>query len=420
LTLESARLGTVRPSATVRMAALARAMQSEGRDVISLASGEPDFDTPGNIRRAAIEAIEKGRTKYTTVDGIPELKAAVAAKFEWDNGLHYDVDEISVAPGGKAVIYNALVATLSAGDEVIIPAPYWVSYPDLVRLAGGTAVILPTESARDFKLEPAALEANITARTKWLILNSPSNPTGAVYGPDELRRIADVLLRHPHVWVLSDDIYEHILFDGRRFATIAQIEPRLLDRCLTVNGVSKGYAMTGWRIGFAGGPKPIIELMAKVMGQTTSNACSVAQWAAVEALTGPQEFIPARLAIYDERRRWVVDELSRAEGLACTPPDGAFYAFVSCRDQIGRCSPSGRIIEDDEDFALELLQSEGVAVVHGSAFGASGYFRVSFATDTALLKKACARILRFCSMTSETVDLGRRAIEPTPERAMPI
>ena len=400
MNIESASLAAIAQSATIRMATLARSMRDEGRPVISLASGEPDFDTPQHVKQAAIRAIRDGQTKYTAVDGIAELKAAVAAKFERDNKLSYSPEEINISPGGKAVIYNALAATLSPEDQVIIPAPYYVSYPDMVLLAGGTPVIVPTKAECNFKLAPEELEASITTNTKWLILNSPSNPTGSVYTKDELRGLANILLRYPQILVLSDDIYEHLIFDGCEFATIAEVEPRLRGRCLTVNGVSKAYAMTGWRIGFAGGPRSLISLMAKMMGQTTSNACSVAQWAAVEALVGPQDFIRAQLGVYDARRHLVVSMLNRADGIRCSLPNGAFYVFANCAGQIGRRSPSGKIIASDEDFALELLQSQGVAVVHGSAFGMPGYFRLSFAADTNLLEDACKRIERFCSMTA--------------------
>lgn len=400
LEYESVSLARVRPSATISMAALARTFRAQGRDVISLANGEPDFDTPENIRQAAIRAIQDGKTKYTAVDGIAELKAAVAAKLARDNRLTYGTDEINISPGGKAVIYNALAATLSPSDEVLIPAPYYVSYPDMVRLAGAAPVIVQTAPEHDFKLTPQQLKASITTSTKWLILNSPSNPTGSAYSDDELRALAEVLLRHPKILILSDDIYEYILFDGRQFATIAEVEPELRERTLTVNGVSKAFAMTGWRIGFAAGPKSLIALMAKVMSQTTSNACSIAQWAAVEALTGPQEFPRFALEAYDKRRRLVVGRLRRSKGLVCGLPSGAFYVFADCRGQLRRRSPSGNIIATDEDFALELLETEGVAVVHGAAFGTPGYFRLSFAAAPTLLEEACTRIERFCSMTS--------------------
>ncbi len=394
--LQSAALGRVQPSATVAISAKARELARAGRRVISLAAGEPDFDTPDAIKEAGIRAIRDGRTKYTDPDGTPELKAAVCAKFARENGLTYAPSQIHVAPGGKAVIYNALLATLSAGDEVVIPAPYWVSYPDMTLLAGGEPVIAQTTEADGFRLTPEALERAITPRTKWLILNSPSNPTGAAYSADHLRALADVLLRHPQVWVLTDDMYEHLLYDGR-FATIAQVEPRLYDRTLTMNGVSKAYAMTGWRIGYAGGPEPLIKLMGKVIGQTTSNAASISQAAAVEALNGPQDFIAERAAVFRERRDLVVAQLNAAEGISCRTPEGAFYVYPSIAGLIGRRTPAGEVIDTDERFATALLEAEDVAVVHGAAFGGSPFFRISYATSTEVLEDACGRIGRFCA-----------------------
>jgi aspartate aminotransferase len=397
MSLESQALRRVKPSATIAVSAKARELIRQGRDVISLGAGEPDFDTPDTIKAAAIKAIQDGKTKYTDVDGIPELKAAICAKFERENGLSYKPSQVNVSPGGKPVIYNALVATLSPGDEVIVPAPYWVSYPDMVLLAGGEPVFVSTTAQNNFKLQPADLEAAITPRTKWLLLNSPSNPSGAAYSREELQAVADVLLRHPQVWILTDDMYEHLIYDGFEFTTIAQVEPKLYDRTLTMNGVSKAYSMTGWRIGYAAGPEPLIKAMAKVMSQSTSNPCSIAQWAAVEALNGPQDFIPERAAIFQTRRDLVVSMLNQASGLFCPTPEGAFYVYPSCEGLIGKTAPSGRVIKNDEDFAAELLESEGVAVVHGEAFGLSPFFRISYATSTEVLEDACTRIQRFCA-----------------------
>jgi len=397
MSLESQALRRVKPSATIAVSAKARELIRQGRDVISLGAGEPDFDTPDTIKAAAIKAIQEGKTKYTDVDGIPELKAAICAKFERENGLSYKPSQVNVSPGGKPVIYNALVATLSPGDEVIVPAPYWVSYPDMVLLAGGEPVFVATTAKNSFKLQPADLEAAITPRTKWLMLNSPSNPSGAAYSREELQAIADVLLRHPQVWILTDDMYEHLIYDGFEFTTIAQVEPKLYDRTLTMNGVSKAYSMTGWRIGYAAGPEPLIKAMAKVMSQSTSNPCSIAQWAAVEALNGPQDFIAERAAIFQTRRDLVVSMLNQASGLFCPTPEGAFYVYPSCEGLIGKTAPSGRVIKNDEDFAAELLESEGVAVVHGEAFGLSPFFRISYATSTEVLEDACSRIQRFCA-----------------------
>jgi aspartate aminotransferase len=394
--LQSASLSRIRESPTVAMSRAARELAAGGRDVISLAAGEPDFETPANVRAAAIRAIENGKTRYTPVDGVPELKAAVCEKLKRENGLIYRPAEISVAPGGKAAIYNAMIATVSPGDEVIVPAPYWVSYPDIVALAGGEPVFVPTSEANGFKMTAARLEAAITARTRWLILNSPSNPTGATYSRRELAALAEVLLRHPHVLILSDDIYEHLIFDDREFATLAGVQPRLRDRVLIVNGVSKAYAMTGWRIGYAAGPEPLIRLMAKVMGQSTSNAASISQWAAIEALLGRQDLIRSNAIIFERRRNMVVSMLNQARGIECRLPDGAFYVYPSCRALIGRRAPSGNVIRNDADFALELLQSEGVAIVHGEAFGLSPYFRLSYACADDVLREACLRIRRFC------------------------
>jgi aspartate aminotransferase len=382
------------------VSAQARALIRAGRDVITLAAGEPDFDTPDNIKQAAIRAIQDGKTKYTDVDGLPELKEAICAKFARENGLTYKPSQINVSPGGKPVIYNAMVATLSPGDEVIIPTPYWVSYPDMVFLAGGEPVFVATTAEQNFLLSPDDLEAAITPRTKWLILNSPSNPSGAAYTREALKAIADVLLRHPHVWVLTDDMYEHLIYGDFDFTTIAQVEPALYDRTLTMNGVSKAYAMTGWRIGYAGGPEPLIKAMAKVESQSTSNPCSISQWAAVEALNGTQDFIKPRAAVFETRRDLVVSMLNQASGLECPRPEGAFYVYPSCAGLIGKKAPSGQVIDSDGAFASALLDAEGVAVVQGEAFGLSPFFRISYATGTEILEDACTRIQRFCASLS--------------------
>ena len=396
MSLESATLARVKPSATLATDQKARELKAQGKDVISLGAGEPDFDTPDNIKEAAIKAIRDGKTKYTTVDGIPELKQAIVDKFARENGLTYKTSQVNVSPGGKPVIFNAMLATLSPGDEVVVPTPYWVSYPDMVLLAGGTPVFAHTSAATNFKLRPADLEAAITPRTRWLILNSPSNPSGAAYTKDELKGLAEVLLRHPQVWVLTDDMYEHLMFDDAPFWTIAQVEPGLYDRTLTMNGVSKAYAMTGWRIGYAAGPEPLIKLMAKVMSQSTSNPSSISQWAAVEALNGPQDFIKPNAKLFQERRDLVVSMLNQARGLMCPTPDGAFYVYPSCEALIGKTAPSGKVIKSDGDFANELLETEGVAVVFGEAFGLSPFFRISYATANSVLEDACSRIQRFC------------------------
>ena len=394
---ESDTLRRVKPSPTLAVTAKARELTRQGRKVISLGAGEPDFDTPENICDAAIKAIKRGETRYTDVDGIPELKAAICAKFKRENGLDYKTTQVHVAPGGKPVIYNAMMATLNPRDEVVIPAPYWVSYPDMVLLAGGTPVFAVGEMSDGFKLRPETLEAAITPRTRWLLLNSPSNPTGAVYTADELRALGEVLKRHPQVWILTDDMYEHLLFDGFAYATIAQVTPELYERTLTMNGVSKAYSMTGWRIGYAAGPEPLIKAMQKIESQSTSNPCSIAQWAAVEALNGPQDFIPKRAAIFESRRDLVVAMLNNASGVHCPKPEGAFYVYPSIEGCIGKMAPSGKIISNDEDFAGELLQTEEVAVVHGAAFGLSPFFRISYATSESVLTEACSRIQRFCA-----------------------
>jgi aspartate aminotransferase len=394
--LLSAALGRIKPSPTMAVTARARALKAEGRDIISLGAGEPDFDTPENIRAAAERAIREGRTRYTDVDGVPELKEAVVAKFRRENGLEYTRSQINISPGGKAVIFNAFMATLDAGDEVIIPAPYWVSYPDIVLLAGATPVFVETSPERGFKLQPEDLAEAITPRTKWVLLNSPSNPTGAAYSAGELKALAHVLLGAPHVYVLTDDIYEHLIYDGFTFATIAQVEPQLRDRTLTMNGVSKAYAMTGWRIGYAGGPEPLIRAMSAVMSHSTSNPCSVSQYASIEALNGTQHFIGPNRELFQGRRDLVLSALSGIDGLTCTRPEGAFYVYPSIAGLIGRTTPSGVAIRTDEDFARELLEAEGVAVVQGSGFGLSPYFRISYAAATEQLEEACGRIRRFC------------------------
>ena len=390
-------LSRIKPSATIAVTDKARELRAAGRDVIGLGAGEPDFDTPDNIKDAAVRAIRDGKTKYTAVDGMPELKAAIVEKFQRENGLAYETSQINVGTGGKQVLFNALMATLNPGDEVVVPAPYWVSYPEIVALAGATPVIVPTTMEDGFRMTPAALDAAITPATKWVILNSPSNPSGAAYGRDELRALTDVILAHPNVWVLSDDIYEHLIYDGFEFTTAAQVEPRLVDRTLTLNGVSKAYAMTGWRIGFGAGPTKLIRAMAKLQSQSTTNPSSISQWAAVEALQGPQHFIATNAATFSERRDLVVSLLNQAEGINCLNPEGAFYVFPSCEGVIGRTSRGGRAIDDDTAFVTALLEEEGVAVVPGSAFGLNPHFRVSYATSNEALEEACGRIQRFCA-----------------------
>ena len=393
----SEAVNRVQPSATIAVSNKAMELKRQGIDVIGLGAGEPDFDTPDNIKEAAIKAIHDGKTKYTPVDGIPELKEAIVAKFKRDNELTYTNSQVTVAPGGKPIIFNAFLATLNAGDEVIIPAPYWVSYPEMAIMCGGTPVPVACGANQNYKLTPEALEAAITPKTKWLILNSPSNPTGAAYTKAELRALADVLLRHPQVWILTDDMYEHLVCDGFEYFTIAQVEPGLYDRTLTMNGVSKAYAMTGWRIGYAAGPDKLIGAMRKVISQTTSNPCSISQWASVEALNGPQDFLAERNAVFKERRDMVVAELNKAEGLHCPTPEGAFYVYPSCAGAIGKTSPGGVVIENDEIFATELLQHGNVAVVFGAAFGMGPAFRVSYATSTEALTEATKRIQNFCA-----------------------
>jgi aspartate aminotransferase len=390
-------LSRIKPSATIAVTNKARELKAAGRDVIGLGAGEPDFDTPDNIKEAAIAAIREGKTKYTAVDGIPELKAAIIAKFKRENNLTYTPNQITVGTGGKQVLYNALMATLNPGDEVIIPAPYWVSYPEIVALGGGTPVEIVGPQEQGFKINAAALEAAITPKTKWLILNSPSNPTGAGYTRTELRALADVLLKHPQVWIMTDDMYEHLVFDGFEFATIAEVEPKLFDRTLTVNGVSKAYAMTGWRIGYAGGPAELIKAIGTIQSQSTSNPSSISQWAAVEALNGTQDYIPKNAEIFRKRRDLVVSMLNQAKGIVCPNPEGAFYVFPSCAGTLGKTTAGGKLLKTDEDFVTALLEEEGVAVVQGSAFGLAPYFRISYATSEALLEDACARIQRFCA-----------------------
>ena len=389
-------LNRIQPSATIAISTKAMQLKAEGKNVIGLAAGEPDFDTPQNIKDAAIKAIQAGKTKYTAVDGIPELKQAIVDKFKRENNLDYKPSQVSVGTGGKQVLFNALMATVNPGDEVIVPAPYWVSYPDIVMLAGGTPVFVEGKVENGFKLQAADLEKAISPRTKWLILNSPSNPSGAAYSRAELKALTDVLLKHPNVWVLSDDMYEHLVYDEFEFTTPAQVEPKLYDRTLTMNGVSKSYCMTGWRIGYAGGPEQLIKAMAKLQSQSTSNPSSIAQWAAVEALNGPQGFIADNNKVFKERRDLVVSMLNQAKGLSCPTPEGAFYVYPSCMGCIGKTAPSGNVIRSDEDFVTELLAAEGVAAVHGAAFGMSPFFRISYATATETLDDACRRIQRFC------------------------
>jgi len=393
----SATLARVKPSPTIAVTTKAQELKAAGRDVIGLGAGEPDFPTPPHIRAAGIRAIEEGRTKYTAVDGIPELKAAICAKFKRDNGLDYVPAQVSVASGGKQILYNALMATLNPDDEVIIPAPYWVSYPDMVLLAGGEPVIVPAGIESGFKLSAEALEAAITPKTRWFIFNSPSNPTGAGYSRAELKALTDVLMRHPHVWVMTDDMYEQLAYDDFTFCTPAEVEPRLYERTLTCNGVSKAYCMTGWRIGYAAGSQDLIAAMRKIQSQSTSNPCTISQWAAVEALNGPHEFIAENNAAFVRRRNLVLDRLNAIPGIECPRPEGAFYVYPSIAGLIGKTSAGGARIETDEDFATALLEEEGVAVVFGAAFGLSPNFRISYATSDEALSEACTRIERFCA-----------------------
>ncbi|MEX0284572.1 MAG: pyridoxal phosphate-dependent aminotransferase [Paracoccaceae bacterium] len=397
MTFLSATLSRVKPSPTIAVSAKARELKAAGKDVIGLGAGEPDFDTPQNIKDAAVAAIAAGKTKYTDPDGIMELKQAICDKFQRDNGLSYTPAQVSVGTGGKQILYNALMATLNEGDEVVIPAPYWVSYPDMVLLAGGEPVIAEASIQTGFKLTPDQLEAAITPKTKWFIFNSPSNPTGAGYSREELKALTDVLMRHPHVWVMTDDMYEHLAYDDFEFCTPAQVEPALYERTLTCNGVSKAYAMTGWRIGYAAGPEELIKAMRKVQSQSTSNPCSVSQWAAVEALNGTQDFLAPNNEVFQRRRDLVVSMLSEIDGITCPVPEGAFYVYPSISGLIGKTSAGGTLIENDEAFATALLEEANVAVVFGAAFGLSPNFRISYATSDEALKEACTRIQAFCA-----------------------
>ena len=393
----SKNLENIPPSATVTMTQLARELKNQGKDVVSLSAGEPDFDTPDHIKEAAIDAINRGETKYTAVDGIDELKEAIIKKFKNDNNLNFLKENISVAPGGKTIIYNAMMATLNPGDEVIIAAPYWVSYPDIVKLASGTPIIIKAKEENNFKISADDLEKNITKKTKWIIINSPSNPTGEVYSKAELTSLVQVIEKHPDLYILSDDIYEYLLYRGsEKFSTIAEIDPEVAKRTITMNGVSKAYSMTGWRIGYCAGPKKIIDAMRKLQSQSTSNPSSISQWAAVEALNGKKEFLKDWLLSFEERRDMVVDMINSANGLKCLKPKGAFYVYPSCNGIIGKKTPDGRIIKNDKDFAMSLLESKSISVVHGEAFGLSPYFRISYATSMKKLKVACNRIIEFC------------------------
>ena len=393
----SKNLENIPPSATVTMTQLARELKNQGKDVVSLSAGEPDFDTPDHIKEAAIDAINRGETKYTAVDGIDELKEAIIKKFKNDNNLNFLKENISVAPGGKTIIYNAMMATLNPGDEVIIAAPYWVSYPDIVKLASGNPIIIKAKEENNFKISADDLEKNITTKTKWIIINSPSNPTGEVYSKAELTSLAKVIEKHPDLYILSDDIYEYLLYKGsEKFSTIAEIDPEIAERTITMNGVSKAYSMTGWRIGYCAGPKKIIDAMRKLQSQSTSTPSSISQWAAVEALNGKKEFLKDWLLSFEERRDMVVDMINSANGLKCLKPKGAFYVYPSCNDIIGKKTPDGRIIKNDKDFAMSLLESKSISVVHGEAFGLSPYFRISYATSMKKLKVACNRIIEFC------------------------
>ncbi len=390
-------LNRIQPSATIAVSTKARQLKAQGRDIISLSAGEPDFDTPINIKEAAIRAMNEGKTKYTDVDGIPELKAAIVEKFKRENGLEYKTSQVSVGTGGKQVLYNALLATLNPGDEVVIPAPCWVSYADIVLLGGGKPVFAPCRIEDGYKLQPETLEKAITPQTKWFIYNAPCNPTGAAYTREEVKALTDVLMRHQQVWVLTDDMYEHLLYDGHTFWTPAQVEPGLYERTLTMNGLSKAYCMTGWRLGYGAGPEPLIKAMCKLQSQSTSNPNSITQWAAVEALTGPQDFIERNNKVFAQRRDLVVSMLNQARGLKCPKPEGAFYVYPSCEELIGKTTSKGVKINNDEDFVTALLDEEGVACVHGAAFAMSPFFRISYATSTDALEEACRRIQRFCA-----------------------
>ena len=388
-------LNRIQPSPTIAVTTKARELKAAGRDVIGLGAGEPDFDTPDNIKEAAIAAIRRGETKYTAVEGIPELRDAIAKKFKRENGLDYKVSQTFVSPGGKSVLFNALLATINPGDEVIVPAPYWVSYPDIVMLGGGKPVIVDCGIENGFRLTAEALEKAITPKTKWLIFNQPSNPTGACYTAEQLKALTDVLMKHPQVWVLTDDMYEHLVYGGFKFRTIAEVEPGLYERTLTMNGVSKAYAMSGWRIGYCAGPEDLIKAMAKLQSQSATNASSISQWASVEALNGPQDFIPGFQKLFEGRRDLVVSMLNQASGIECPKPEGAFYVYPSIKKLIGKKTEKGKEIATDGDFASELLEAEGVAVVHGAAFGMSPFFRISYATSNSALEEACKRIQRF-------------------------
>ncbi len=393
----AASLGRIKPSPTIAVTTKARELKAAGMDVIGLGAGEPDFDTPDNIKAAAIKAINDGQTKYTAVEGIPELRAAIAAKFKRENNLDYKPSQTFVSPGGKTILFNALMATINPDDQVIVPAPYWVSYPDIVRLGGGDPVVVECSLEDGFRLTPEKLEKAITPKTKWLIFNQPSNPTGACYTREQLKGLTDVLMKHPHVWVLTDDMYEHLVYGGFKYTTILEVEPGLYDRTLTMNGVSKAYAMTGWRIGYCAGPEDLIKAMAKLQSQSATNATSISQWAAVEALNGTQDFIPKFQKVFEERRDLVVSMLNQATGIECPKPEGAFYVYPSIRKLVGKTTPKGKKIETDEDFATALLEDTGVAVVHGAAFGMSPFFRISYATSNKALEEACKRIQTFCN-----------------------
>ena len=399
MSIISNNLNKIKPSPTIAVTQKARELKAAGKDVIGLGAGEPDFDTPDNIKEAAIKAIRDGDTKYTAVDGTPALKKAIVDKFKRENNLDYDLDQITVGAGGKHVIYNAMMATLNEGDEVIVPAPYWVSYPDMVLLAGGTPIILECDEKQGFKLSASELDKAITPKTKWIILNSPSNPTGACYSESDIKELSKVLIKHPHVYILSDDIYEHVVYEGFKFFTVAQIK-ELKNRVLTMNGVSKAYSMTGWRIGYAAGPKEIIKAIAKIQSQSTTNPSSISQAAAVEALNGQQDFIKERAKSFQERRDFVVKALNQINGIECLSPDGAFYVFPSCKGLIGKKDPNGNVLNNDSDFVKSLLENSGVAVVQGSAFGLEGFFRISYATSMENLKKALEKISSFCKSLS--------------------
>jgi aspartate aminotransferase len=396
MSIIAARLNRIKPSPSSMASQRARELRAAGRDIIGLTSGEPDFDTPPNVCEAVVRAMAASKTKYTDVGGTPELKAAVIEKFRRDNGLAYAPNEVIVGTGGKQIIFNALMSTLEPGDEVIVPAPYWVSYPDITLLAEGRPVVVTCRPEDGFKLRPEALEQAITLKTRWLVLNAPNNPSGATYTRDELRALADVFLRHPHVWIMTDDIYEHILYDSRRFFTIAQVEPALKERTLTINGVSKAYAMTGWRIGYGGAPAELVKAMTKLQSQSTSNACSISQAAAEEALNGPQDFIPERARIFETRRDKVVAAVNGIPGLRCHAPEGAFYVYASCADVIGKKTPDGQVIGSDADFVMYLLESQNLALLQGEAYGLSPFFRISFATSMQTLEEGCHRLRLAC------------------------